>query len=359
MRIVRRVRADFVVSVLATFSAAACIEPFSGSQVQLDLGRSVHVNPRGSEVVEADQPPLDTHYELYAVDAVYRTNADGTTVLDATGQPVIDRSYLFKVIDFSIRPVIDMSSPCFIETADSRFPGLHVTQYASALRAATNIPDPFNANCAANDEECKGNVIDILTADQRMNNLPLLQSAVRAVTSFSNFRYPVIGTACVGEPGADAALVPPIRCTDTASNAQRLARCQALFDANPDWYEGSDKVFALPLSGQFIGAVDGMNPVNGVGLIGGASFFTEDNLVGLDGYLMNWQYDDLDHDGEPDFPGTLPMDQRSSTGYVYMEGTPRSFVRGVIKAPLRHPTNPRISATLAIFPNLGEDSVTF
>ena len=358
MRIVRRVRADVAVSLLAALGAAACIDAYDGSNVQLDLARGVQVNPRGAEVPEPDQPPANTHYVLYAADAVYRLNADGTPILDASGQPLIDRTYLFNVKEFTIRPAIDTASPCLIDLEDTPFPGIHVTQFAQAVRASTGIADPFNANCGANDTECKNKVTDVLNADRRMNNLALFQGALKAVTSFANFRYPAIGTACVGMAGADPLLIPPITCTDLASNAQRLSLCRALWAANPGWYEGSDKVFTLPLSGEFYGMVDGLNPANG-GFVGGSSFFVDDNLVDLDAYLVNWQYDDLDHDGQPDYPASLPADQRSPTGFTYMQGEPRSVARGVVTVPLAHPTNPRITARLAIFPNLGHDDVHF
>ena len=358
MRIVRRVRADVAVMLLATVGGAACVEAFDGSAVQLDLARGVQVNPRGTEVPQPDQPAVNTHFALYAVDAVYKLNADGTPVIDGSGQPVIDRTYLFKQKEFVIRPVIDTASPCLIELEDTRYPGLHVTQVAAQVRADTGIADPFNANCAATDTTCNNNVTDVLNADRRVNNLALVQGALKAVTSFANFRYPPIGTACVGMAGADPLLIPPITCTDAASNAQRLSLCRALWKANPDWYEGSDKVFTLPLSGQFFGMVDGSSPVNG-GFVGGTSFNVEDNLVGLDAYLMNWQYDDLDHDGQPDFPASVPAEERSETGYTYMQGTPRSVARGVITVPMAHPTNPRITARLVVFPNLGHDDVHF
>lgn len=358
MRIVRRVRADVGVLLLATVGAAACVDAYDGSNVQVDLARGVQLNPRGTEVPEPDQPPVNTHYELFAADAVYKLNADGTPVLDGSGQPVIDRTYLFSVKQFQIRPVIDVASPCLIELEDTLYPGLHVTQVGAKVREATGIADPFNANCAATDKACNDKVTDVLNADRRVNNLALYQGALKAVTTFANFRYPAIGTACVGMPGADPLLIPPATCIDAPSNAQRLSLCRALWKANPDWYEGSDKVFTLPLSGEFFGMVDGSNPANG-GFVGGASFFVDQNLIDLDAYLMNWQYDDLDHDGQPDYPASVPAEERSATGYTYMQGTPRSVARGVITVPMAHPTNPRITARVVIFPNLGHDDVHF
>jgi hypothetical protein len=348
MRIVRRVRADVMVSFLAAIATGACVEAFDGSNVQLDLAGGVQTNTPPGTASAPDQPPENTHYVLYAVDNVYRTNADGTTVIDMAGQPVIERTYLFEVKQFKVRPVIDTSSPCLIDIEATRFPGIHVTQYAAAVRAQTGITDPFAPNQNYDD------VVDVLTADRRVSNLSQLQTSMKAVTSTADFAYPATASGC----GVDPQLIPPPSCTDPASNAQRLAQCRALWQANPGWYEGSDKVFTLPLSGEFYGMVEGMNPING-GFVGGASFFVDDNLVGLDAYLMNWQYDDLDHDGQPDFPGTLPAAERSPTGYVYMQGTPEKLTRGTIAVSLTHATNPRITAQMVVFPNLGTDDVNF
>lgn len=351
MRIVRRVRAEVIVFV-AALATGACVEAFDGSNVQLDLAGGVQTNTPPGSTPAPDQPPENTHYVLYAVDNVYRTNADGTPVIDGSGAPVIDRTYLFEVKRFMVRPVIDTSSPCLIDIEATRFPGIHVTQYAAAVRAQTGITDPFAPNQNYDD------VVDVLTADRRVSNLSQLQTSMKAVTSAADFRYPAIGTACVGQTGADPLLIPPATCTDEPSNMQRLALCRSLWKANPDWYEGSDKVFTLPLSGSFFGMVEGMNPING-GFVGGSSFFVDDNLVGLDAYLVNWQYDDLDHDGQPDFPASLPAAERSATGYVYMQGVPRSVTRGTISVSLAHASNPRITAQMVVFPNLGDDSVNF
>lgn len=352
MRIVRRVRADVIVSFVVAVAAGACVEAFDGSNIQLDLASGVQTNTPPGATPQVDQPPENTHYVLYAVDNVYKTNPDGTPVVDATGAPVIDRAYLFEVKRFAVRPVIDTASPCLIDIEATRFPGIHVTQYAAAVRAQTGITDPFAPNQDYDD------VVDVLTADRRVSNLAQLQTTMKAVTSVTDFRYPAIDDVCATDGTSDARLIPPPDCTDPASNARRLTLCRALWAANPDWYEGSDKVFTLPLSGAFYGMVEGMNPLNG-GFVGGSSFFVDDNLVGLDAYLMNWQYDDLDHDGQPDFPATLPAAERSPTGYVYMQGTPRSVTRGTISVSLAHATNPRITAQMVVFPNLGEDNVNF
>lgn len=352
MRMPRRVRADVVVALALVAPTAACVEPFRGSNVQMDFAMGVQTNARPGATPQPDQPPGDTHYELYAADLVYQTNPDGSVVIDASGQPKIDRTYLFKVKEFKIRPAIDTSSPCFIDLADTRFPGIHVTQYAAAVRAATGITDPF---ASGQDRE---DVIDVLTADRRHDNLDAIEATLKAVTSHANFRYPATSGACAGATGDDPQLIPPPTCFDEASNARRLALCQALWDQHPGFYEGSDKVFTLPLSGQFFGMVEGMNPVNN-GFVGGSSFFVEDNLITAEAFLLNWQYDDLDNDGAPDFPPSLPVAERSATGFPYLAGEPERLVRGVLSVPMVHASNPRLSANVAIFYDLDDDDVHF
>ena len=348
MRIVRRVRAD--VGVLAlVLAAAGCVEAFDGSNVQIDFNSGVQTNTRPGDTPQPDQPPANTHYVLYGADLVYQRDANNRPVLDVAGQPVILRSFLFEVQRFEIRSAIDRTSPCFIDLERTRFPGIHVTQYAAAVRAATGITDPFLPGQDPDD------VTDVLTADRRASNLPLIESALKAVTSYADFRYPAIGTQCANEAGVDRMLIPPATCADPESNALRLERCRLAWAANPEFYEGSDKVFTLPLNGRFFGMVEGMNPINN-GFVGGSGFFVEPNLVDLEAYVLNWQYDDLDHDGAPDVPIGSPT---SPTGFPYMQGKPVQVTRGTFTVSLRHATNPRITATMAICPNLGSDDVHF
>jgi hypothetical protein len=348
MRIARRVRVDVGCLVFASL-ASACVDAYPGSSVQIDFAAAVQTNPRVGEVAAADQPPPNTHYVLYAVDHVFATNPDGSLVLDGNGAPVIKQTYLFSVKDFAIHAVVNLSSPCFIDAEGTRFPGLHVTQYAGAVRTATGITDPFATG------QDPGDVSDVLTADRRNSNLMLIAGALKSVTSYSDASYPAVATGCVGQAGVDATQIPPASCVDAASNAQRLRLCQSVWNADPQLYEGSDKVFTLPLGGKFFGMVEGSNPVNG-GFVGGSSFFVEENLVDFDAYLVNWQYDDLDHNGLPDTPAGVTA---SATGFPYLEGTPRAVTRGVITVPLHHATNPNLAATMAIFPNLNRDDVQF
>ncbi len=57
------------------------------------------------------------------------------------------------------------------------------------LGAFRTGPDPFAPG------QNRDDVVDVLTADQRMLNLPQIASALRAVTSHADFRYPGVGTA--------------------------------------------------------------------------------------------------------------------------------------------------------------------
>lgn len=324
---------------LALAGLAGCVEPFDGSNLQIDFGAGVQVAAAPGQTPQPDQPPADTHFVLYAADLV--TAEDGT----------ITQAYQFAVTEFQIRPVIDSTSPCFIELEETRFPGLHVTQVLAKIQEVTGVTDPFAPGLPPAD------VTDVLNAIRRMDFLPRLESSLKTVTAYQPFHYPA--TAAAGQcPPASADALPHPGCRDDASNAQRLRRCRALWADHPDRYEGSDKVFTLPLNGHYLGMVEGTNPIN-QGFVGGSSMFVDENLVDHDAYLINWQYDDLDGNGTPDFPPTLPVAERSATGYPYLLGRPVSITRGVTTVPMHHPTNSSINAELAIIPNLGRDDVHF
>lgn len=324
---------------LALAGAAGCVQPFDGSNLQIDFGAGVQPAASAGQTPRPDQPPADTHFVLYAADLV----------LDDTG--AITESFQFALTEFQIRPVIDRTSPCFIELEETRFPGLHVTQVLAKVQEVTGVTDPFAPGLPSAD------VTDVLNAGRRMDNLPLLESALKTVTSHQPFHYPATAPPASCPPASSEALPDP-GCTDDLSNAQRLRLCRALWADHPDRYEGSDKVFTLPLNGHYLGMVEGTNPIN-QGFVGGSSIFVDENLVGHEAYLINWQYDDLDGDGSPDFPASLPAAERSSTGYTYLVGRPQSITRGVVTVPMHHPTNPSINAELAIIPNLGHDDVHF
>lgn len=353
--------------ILATISgsalAAGCVESFGGSNLQIDFSESVPV-PGGSNY-EALQPPANTYLTFYAVDHVYEVDGDGNPVLDADGDPVIERSYLFSVKEFELKPVIDTSSPCFIELppdADDvrSFPGLHVTMWEEKVKEDTGITDPFDPPNGVDE----GDVTDVLNAERRVDLLPRLQAEVKSVTSASHFTYPT------AQPDCDVTgdQLPAPTCIDEASNAQRLRVCQELWAANPEFYEGSDKVFLLPLNGQFFGMVEGPNPVN-AGFVGGSTIFVEDVLGGADAYTISWQFKDRDGDGDPDYPADFfddgpdldDLDDRapSDTGYTFMTGRPEARVRGVINSRMRSQYSPSAFAEVAIFSGLADDDLNF
>lgn len=337
--------------LLGVPAAAGCVAPFDGSNIQIDFASSVQTATRHGRTPLPEQPPQDTHFELYAADVVYQLDNQGQVVVDDGGRPIIDHSFMFKVTEFEIRPVIDRSSPCLIELEDSKFPGLHVTQFEAKVKERTGISDPFAPGLDSQQ------VTDVLNAIRRVANLPLLEDGLKAVTSHEAFRYPA--TAPAGQcPPTSADALPDPACHDDASNSQRLRRCRALWAAHAELYEGSDKVFTLPLNGTYLGMVEGMNPLN-QGFVGGSAMFVDENLVGHNTYALNWQYDDLDGNGTPDFPASVPARERSTVGYLYMSGAPVQITRGVTTVPLRHPTVPAINADLAIIPNLGHDDVHF
>ncbi|HVV88688.1 MAG TPA: hypothetical protein VHE35_36840 [Kofleriaceae bacterium] len=342
-------RAFFGLALVA--GPAACVEPFDGSNIQIDFATAVQTATRPGQVQQQFQPPVGTHYELYAADPVYQLDDQGQPVLGTDGLPLIDRTYMFYVTRFYIRPVIDRSSPCFIELEDTSYPGLHVTQFEAKVKEVTGITDPFAPGLPSEQ------VTDVLDAIRRNENLERVESDLKAVTSYDPFHYPAAAPA--GQcPPTDAAAIPDPACRDDASNAQRLKICHQLWRDHPDLYEGSDKVFTLPLNGSYLGMVEGTNPING-GRVGGSSMLVDVNLVGHGSYSLNWQYDDADGDGTPDFPAELTADQRSAVGYEYMSGTPRVIARDVITVPLKNHYAPAIGADLAILPNLGHDDVHF
>lgn len=338
--------------LLAAVACAGCVESFGGSNLQLDFSEATPVS--GGNDYDGIQAPANTYFTFYAVEEI----------ADEDGQ--VTQSYLFEVARFEIRPVIDLSSPCFIELEDAAYPGLHVTQYADEVREEICarlghepdcFEDPFDPPAGADE----GDITDVLGADIRMENLIDLQGQVKGVTSFSNFSYPA------PQPDCDATgdEIPAIGCASAAANAQRLRACRALWaaaedaegDGVKDAYEGSDKVFTLPLSGKLYGTVEGPNPINS-GFLGGASIYVDEVLSDFDAYTIRWQFKDLDGDGEPDYPADFDREE-SDTGYPFMTGEPEARARGVINARLTTPLSSATYAEIVIFPDLADDNVHF
>lgn len=317
--------------------SAGCVEARRGANLQISFSEAVKPPPPEGAPGVADRAPPGTFFTLYAV-----------SVAGAAEAP---RSYALGLLDFEIKPAIDTRSPCFIETDESDHPGLHITMLAERLRRDTGIADPRQPAPGTD----RGQVIDLLTAEQRMSYLPLLQATVKAVTSFSPARYGPVDDDCTDD--GDGRLPPPA-CIDDAANERRLALCRDFWTEHPEFYEGHDLVFTLPLSGTWYGAVTGQNPINS-GFIGGVEFFVNTPLRAFDALLINHRFRDTDGDGAPDYPTDWPSSQRSAIGGHYLGGTPERRARGVIHVPMRHLLFPDIAADAVIFPDLSADTVSF
>lgn len=328
--------------MVALLLSAGCVDSFAGANVQLTLREGVQIPADPDDTPVNGQPAADTHFALVSFQFE----------VDAAGEVV--RSFAFDVFDFEIRRHIELGSPCLIDRDGDRFPGLHVTQVAAKLREVTGISDPLNPPAGASERD----VGDVLDADARVALLPMISAGVRSVVSTSAVAPPAIDAVCVEDGGSDPARVPPPDCTGQQSNDRRLALCEAFWAANPDYYEGSDKVFSVPLNGQYFGSVDGRNPINGAP-IGGVSFDVDAALDDFDALAITWRYKDLDGDGEPDIPDTAPDSERNPIGVVYLEGRPERVARGVINVPLANQTFSTITGEAVVIPSLDEDEVSF
>lgn len=310
----RRVQQSLI-ALCVSFAAAGCVDGFRGSNIQIDLGNTTPSQASQGRSPAADQLPANVHFTLYGI------------------QTGTDRERLFALQTFEIHPIVDLNSPCFIDVGKRvRFPGLHVSQFLTAVSADVGIPDYKNPPPTATDEQ----KIDAATAAQRMANIALLSAdtGIKAVTSASVRQYPAVDTDCTGTG------LPPPMCTDAAANARRLAKCQEAWDSDPALWEGTDRVLVAPLAGTTYGLVDGNNPIN-MAPIGGAQFFVDEAVGAMDAYALYYQRDDMDG------PGNL-----------LLYGTPTQPTRGVSKVHMTSTTN-QLTADLAIFVDLGEDDVHF
>ena len=299
--------------------SGGCVDGFRGSNVQIDLSPKAPAQASPGATPRANQLPSAAHYRLYGI------------------QSADDRECLFELTQFEVHPLVDVASPCFIDVGEHvPYPGLHVSQFGAQVAAETGIPDYRNPPAGAS-EQAK---IDAATAAQRMNNVAALggDSGLKAITSVSTGGYPVVATSCSGP----ADQVPPPTCVDAASNARRLAVCQATWAKDPDLWEGTDRVLTSPLAGVTRGLVDGTNPVN-FGPVGGAQFFVDEALSSMDAYAIYWQAD-----GQDAAPGTL-----------LLFGRPTRPTRGVSLVHMTSVQDPDFTAELAIFADLGDDQVHF
>jgi hypothetical protein len=312
MQSVQAARALLWVGVLGVGSVG-CVESFDGSKIELFLGDGVHVP--GDNDPGRGKPPSDTHYEMY----------------------VVTENRPFKVFEFEVKTVIDRSSLCFIEDEESRYPGLHATQYAARLTedlTTGHTPNEFEAGL-------------IFNAEKRMSDQGLLEQRVKSVASHESglTEQDIIDAYLAAGVPSDPTLM------DDATNEQRFQACNEVFDAHPRLYVGNDKVLSLPLNGIFYGVVNGMDPRNNA-YIAGAAFDVDAVLDDFDVLRINWNFND------PDDPRRADYDP-SNIGYHYMAGTPERRTRGVINVVVRHRDFPEISGDLAIFADLATDDVQF
>ncbi len=324
---------------LLLIALAGCVNGFQGSNIQFDFGPDTpNQTSVGAAMPAADELPVNTHYTLYAIQK-------GT---DTGGNPV-DR--LFEIQRFEIHRIVDLASPCFIDVgAHVPHPGLQVTQYATIIEQDTGIPDPMNPPAGATAQQKQ----EVATAVTREAEVVLLagDGGLKVVSGATVATYPAVASSCTDTSG-----IPPPMCTDSDANARRLASCQAFWKANPEYFEGTDRVLTSPLAGVTHGMVDGTNPVN-LAPVGGAQFFVDSELDGFDAFAVYWQYDDANGDGKPDYPAGTPADQQSATGTLLMYGTPTMPTRGVIHVHMVGP-EPKEGAELAIFTNLDQDDTSF
>jgi hypothetical protein len=326
-------------TAIALLLLGGCIDEFHGSNVQLDMSPATPVQSSVGIAPNNGQLPDNIHYTLYA----FEQDSEGGT---PTGR-------LFEVQTFEIHRIVDLASPCFIDVGEPPlvpFPGLHVSQYAAMVMAKNGFTDPTPPPGASEDQK-----IDVATAIQRQRNVDLYNGAdgMKVISGASDGGYPEVATDCT-----DTTKIPPPMCTDDASNARRLAMCTDKWSHDEEYFEGTDRVLTVPLNGKTHGMVDGMNPVN-LAPVGGAQFFVDEALDGFQGFAIYWQYDDANHDGMPDYPPTLPMDERTQLGTQLLFGKPSAPTRGVIHVHMQNLATPSITAELAIFANLDEDEVHF
>jgi len=284
--------------------------------VQIDLSPGMPVQAHVAAAMAAGELPANTHFTIYAV------------------QQSATEDRLFEIQRFEVHWLVDPTSPCFIDVG-APHPGLHVTQFAAKIAQDTGITDIANPPATATAQQ----KILMATALQRMTNVAALGSAagIKAVTSASTAVYPAVAAGCTGPAG----LIPPASCTDDASNQLRLTLCQAAWKADPNLFEGTDRVLTAPLGGVTRGTVDGLNPINHAP-VGGAQFFVDNALDNIDAYAIYSQTDGMDT------PGTQ-----------LLFGHPTMPTRGVRHVHLVSPATPAFTAEMAVFADLGQDDVQF
>ncbi|TMQ14622.1 MAG: hypothetical protein E6J90_26550 [Deltaproteobacteria bacterium] len=314
--------------MVAAIAGSGCVDGFKGSNIQIDLSPAT---PAQAPIGMAPGPgelPQPIHFSIYAIQE----------------DPVQNR--LFEVTRFEVHHIVDKTSPCFIDVGEHvTYPGLHVTSFLPRVEQDTGIADPSNPPPGATDLQkelvasaiARRDTIDKLLTpfNPRDSTAP---AGLVAVTSASPARYPAVASDCNGP----ADQIPPPACMDDASNKRRLALCQATWKANPDLWEGTDRVLTAPLNGTTHGmTLVPRNAVSGTP-VGGAQFFVDNALGNIDAYAIYFQADGMDT------PGTQ----------LYF-GRPAMPTRGVLHVHMTSPLNPALTAEMAVFTDLGQDDVHF
>ncbi len=294
-----------------------CVDGFRGSNLQIDLSPGTPVEVSPGNAPGAGELPATS---VLAISAIER-GADADSAIE--------------LARFELHRIVDVTSPCFIDVDNARFPGLHVTEYQHAVEDVTGITDLANPPPTATEQDR----IDAATAVQRMANVAALGGAmgIRVVTSASPATYPDVDADCNGTG------LPPPACRDAASNARRLAICEAAWDADPALFEGTDRVLTAPLAGTTFGFVDGLNPITSTP-IGGAQLFVPVAVADVDQYAIT-----VHDDGEP----------AGSPGTLLFVGDPRPGPRGVQHVHFESPAFPGLTAEMTVFADLGTDEVSF
>ncbi|HEY5945733.1 MAG TPA: hypothetical protein VIV40_09590 [Kofleriaceae bacterium] len=320
------------------FALTGCINEFSGSELQIDFGPAVPPQASAYRLPFAGELPANIHFTLYAFNE--SMTPDGMTL-----------GNLFELQQFEIHRIVDLESPCFIDVGEHvPFPGLHVSQYAAEMAKKTGITDLANPPASATEDQ----KIDAATAVQRQRNAEAMagDTGPKAITSVSPGAYDAVDASCSGNG------IPPPECVEPAENQRRLDKCQTAWNNDRFFFEGTDRVLTAPLNGTTYGMVIGTNPVN-MAPIGGSAFFVDESLAEFTGYALYWQYDDVNHDGTPDYPPSVPAAERTKLGTLYMFGHAEKPTRGVIRTHLANLVDSTLSADLAVFANIDQDDVHF
>lgn len=326
-------------AILWVLLATGCVDTFDGSIVQVDFGAFLPAQVRpGATPAPGFQLPSNSHYRLYGI---------------------IDGTQLTELVRFKVRPVVELGSPCLIDPEGTRFPGIHITQFARRMAVETGITDIANPPPGTSEDA----QIDQATAIARVTgvlglgrpiNLAAMPDpdpgALKAVTSADSAPYPAVASACVEDDATVSPdLLPPANCIGDQSNTNRLRLCRQFWAANPGFYEGSDRVLTQPLNGTYFGMVPGLVPSSGA-TVGGAQLQIAGGVRQYSTFAFAVHSDDAEGP---------PLRQ-------ILLGQPSSPARGVIRVQLANfeatvPTalKPGFASQMVIFENVGEDNVHF